>query len=383
MKEQGKLFGIDFVRASAVFLVIIMHYNMVRIAANPADLTLIRPSSIAGVQVGTIGVSLFFIISAVGLTMSFARQNSKQGISISLKRYAKRRFMSIFPAFWICYLMVAIFQYVVYSDSWLHTLTQIPKWKFVYTLFGLDGTLSISGDINFYLIGEWFLGVLILFYLIFPFLYAVIKKCPILMVILLFILFAWRATIYGGNIIPQGGSNDSLIFRVVCIAIYELPSFSFGIYFGLFWNKFSTRLCTTKVKITLESILALISVVLLVIFVMTGILTPHYAKIVILGVLIFFILFYLGQQLQKFTVIRKISLFIGDRSYYVFLVHHIIIAYLTTRNPAFFNYSKIQNYLYFIFTVVVIFIISSIAEVIVKNVMQICKKMISFQHTSP
>ena len=43
----------------------------------------------------------------------------------------------------------------------------IPKWKLVFSVLGLDGYLLPLGA-NFYKIGEWFLGCLLLIYLLFP-----------------------------------------------------------------------------------------------------------------------------------------------------------------------------------------------------------------------
>ncbi|MDR2082930.1 MAG: hypothetical protein LBP35_04900 [Candidatus Ancillula trichonymphae] len=77
-------------------MVIIFHYNVARILVDPHDNRLILFNTIDGVGVGTIGVQLFFIISAAGLAISFARKNATLDTAV-LKEYAKKRFVKIFP----------------------------------------------------------------------------------------------------------------------------------------------------------------------------------------------------------------------------------------------------------------------------------------------
>ena len=58
----------------------------------------------------------------------------------------------------------------------------IPKWKIIYSVLGIDGN-ALWWGINFYQLGEWFLSVIICLYIIFPLLRIVVLKYPVLSVI--------------------------------------------------------------------------------------------------------------------------------------------------------------------------------------------------------
>ena len=43
----------------------------------------------------------------------------------------------------------------------------IPRWRVIFSVLGLDGYLA-PVTVTFYKIGEWFLGVILILYLVFP-----------------------------------------------------------------------------------------------------------------------------------------------------------------------------------------------------------------------
>ena len=82
---------------------------------------------------------------------------------LEIKNYIKKRFLGIYPMFWIAYTLIFIYLfYQTKSNVW-----GLPAYKMIITLFAMDGYLSpyIS---TFYLIGEWFLGCIVLIYTVFP-----------------------------------------------------------------------------------------------------------------------------------------------------------------------------------------------------------------------
>ena len=70
-----------------------------------------------------------------------------------------------------------MFFFVEHTVSYGAWWTGIPSYRFIYTLLGVDGYLS-AYQRNFYLIGEWFLGALVLCYIFFPFLRWLVKHIP-------------------------------------------------------------------------------------------------------------------------------------------------------------------------------------------------------------
>ena len=75
--------------------------------------------------------------------------------------------------FWIAYAFIFIYLfYQTKSNVW-----GLPAYKMIVTLFAMDGYLRpyIS---TFYIIGEWFLGCIVLIYAIFPILRKCVNKYP-------------------------------------------------------------------------------------------------------------------------------------------------------------------------------------------------------------
>ncbi|NMP26831.1 acyltransferase [Rahnella sp. SAP-1] len=150
MRNNNRILSMDFMRIISILMIMCFHLY-VEASKNPGvHITdLFKP-------LGIIGVSFFIIISGGALSTS-----SKNEFSV-LKFY-KKRFLSIYPAFWVTYISVAlcffIFGHVVKVGSNPAILAM--------SFFGMDGYLY-SMYKNYYLIGEWFLGFIVIIYTLFP-----------------------------------------------------------------------------------------------------------------------------------------------------------------------------------------------------------------------
>lgn len=162
-KQKPRLLSLDVIRVLSVGLVVLFHFGMF---VNEYGIYW-RPFPVqaGGVFYGSIGVSLFFVLS--GATLSY----SGAGKPFSLKAYYKKRFLTLFPAFYIAY--GAAFLYLFYMTGTI--VPQAPKWTFLFTLLGMDGHLSRLIP-NYYLVGEWFLGTIILLYLVYPLVAWIVKR---------------------------------------------------------------------------------------------------------------------------------------------------------------------------------------------------------------
>ena len=77
--------------------------------------------------------------------------------------------MRILIPFYILYIVYFLF--LLFQSHSVHNIFPegIPAWRIVFTFLGMDSWVSMHGISTFSLtIGEWFLGCLILLYLIFP-----------------------------------------------------------------------------------------------------------------------------------------------------------------------------------------------------------------------
>ena len=97
------------------------------------------------------GVSLFILVSGAAQCISYERCSD-------LKTYYKKRWWSIFPSFYMAYFVCYL--------------------SFLWTITGLDGYASLFGIQSHYLVGEWFIGMILVLYIVFPVLYALVKRYP-------------------------------------------------------------------------------------------------------------------------------------------------------------------------------------------------------------
>ena len=126
----------------------------------------VLPDHIFDLYIGSFGVTLFFISSGASLMYVY-------GDELNWKKYLKKRFTGIYPMFWIAFLSATFISFIL--DGGVRE--GVPGWKIVYSVFGIDGN-TLWWGMNFYRVGEWFLSVIIILYLIFPLLRISVQKTP-------------------------------------------------------------------------------------------------------------------------------------------------------------------------------------------------------------
>lgn len=195
----------------------------------------------------------------------------KKGLSI--KNYLKRRFISIYPMFWVAYAIV--FLYYFYKYFAINPFSpEVPKWTFALSIIGLDGYLS--GLIpNYYILGEWFLGCIIIFYFLFPALrYLLIKFPKILAISSLVVYF-----IVIQNYIFELPIDYNILTR--------LPEFLFGMYFVQYFK-----------KVNVYAFLVSLALVIFMLFVEIPSINYMYT-ISLFGIPLFIVLAFIGQQIGR------------------------------------------------------------------------------------
>nr|WP_317378856.1 acyltransferase [uncultured Faecalimonas sp.] len=289
--KKQRLFYLDFIRAIAAISIVITHFNA-RYSLHIPEIKgrMVGMEKIGNIGSGEWGVSLFFIISGAALMYVYERRDD-------WKQFYKKRFLSIYPMFWIAYGTVFGF-YVLKNRAMIGA--GIPKWRFIFTLLGVDGLLSVNGYATFYLLGEWFLGTIILLYLIFP----VLKK------LLNTNLWITIGLVVTGYVASLGICNEMPVVPATVLFI-RLPEFVFGMIFvKLRWK--------SQWKTALPALLLIV---------VNGIFKPEIAgsiQTTYIGIASFLVLVFVSG-LVKNKWIQKICEGISKYSYAVFLVHHIII----------------------------------------------------------
>ncbi|MBQ0066716.1 MAG: acyltransferase family protein [Phascolarctobacterium sp.] len=116
-------------------------------------------------------VTIFFLMSGFLLYLNNCYVTDK------LQFYYKR-WKTLFPAFYIGWIVVHLLV-VIKKHSFFYKESVSP-WSMLFSAFGIDGYASVHGIEGYYYIGEWFLGVIIVMYLLYPFLIKLLDKCHLL-----------------------------------------------------------------------------------------------------------------------------------------------------------------------------------------------------------
>ena len=290
MKKE-RIKGINFERMLLALSIIAYHYYI------DSSSTIL---SLNTLYIGRIATTSFFVIS--GAMLFYNHENVHD-----IADYYRKRFKAIFPAFWIAYFLEYM-RVAVNARSILWT--DAPKWRFLFSIFGLDGFFhSTFEEHDFYILGEWFLGAIIIIYIVYPFLARLMNKNVYVVSVCVYVIFALYLTI----------DNAPFPTRIiVCITYF---------YTGMLIMKFKKQLFDSRQAL----IVSAVACVLLVIFKTNG--SSVFYLIFSAGLLI--VLQRIGSVLENLPVIGQAIDFIGGISYEIFLIQHVVIANaLLIKNPA-------------------------------------------------
>ena len=207
--------------------------------------------------------------------------------------------------FFLCYLFFAILNTLSYGSWW----EGIPWYRFIYTLFGLDGYLLLY-EHNFYLIGEWFMGALMVCYLLFPVLLWLLKHIPFTTGTMLLV---------GTYFIPflPVFTRDPFQNLWTCVTIF---------YLGMLIAQSPHLFCSKKAF----SISTILLVLLLFIHI------PYYEYLrlygtILTGFLLMVTLSNLGYFCEQSKPAKHVLSVLGKLSFPIFLVQHILIVRVQTQ----------------------------------------------------
>ena len=168
-------------------------------------------------RIGYQAVGVFFLMSGMGLTFSIKN-------SPGWKDFFIRRFTRIYFPYWIAIVITFMIFYLAkimeinLSTPVIRLDHSLPEWFLIFTLTN-DLLPSLATFFN----GTWwFLNVIILFYLSFPFFYALLKKHPQFIFLLLGLSIYIRRFYYELqlDILPYPAIVFTLRFIEFCLGIY-------------------------------------------------------------------------------------------------------------------------------------------------------------------
>ena len=304
--KRERIFYLDFIRALAVILILLTHYNALFLYMDPQPLDkVVITYKICNLYIGDFGVSLFFIIS--GAALMYVYENS-----CNLAKFYKKRFVAIYPMFWITYIIAFVIQKLVYHADY----SGIPKQNILYTIFGFDSYYAAVKP-TFFIIGEWFLGCIILVYILFPLLRWGANKHPGTFSAAIILVYLLSIVCY------QTGLSKAELVTV------RLPEVFFGILYMKYFKK-------TNWKVTLGA---------LAVLVINTILAPTFnsnIQTTYVGIAAFLVLTFIAK-FGDCKVSRAICSFLSKYSYAIFLIHHYII-YKVAEKVDFYKISTTESY---------------------------------------
>ncbi len=327
--KKERLFYLDFIRAMAVMMVVLTHYNANFIGYNgPPQLNKIVLTEYPfGIYLGDLGVGLFMLIS--GAAMWHVYGNKK----IDYLSFVKKRLFSILPMFYIAYLGAFLFNF--WQNKGFST-NGVPIKYLISTLFGFDSLMATIGIKNFMIVGEWFIGMIIVIYFLFPLLKVLVADREVIIIILsaiLLITFNLPILI------------DNQVWRFLHFTIGFVPIFVLGMMIQKHLSFFKNRL------------LLLPSVAILVLNTM---LKPDMipGKVQMLYIsFAFFIIVMIVSPIFERAGVKNIVDVVSKYSYPIFLTHHFI----TNKVVSHFDIQTISvksSYLLFLIILPIIFFFS-------------------------
>lgn len=299
--DRQRIESFDFMRSMTAFLIIIYHFaNICNQTPAYSNFPFFYTHA-NGVWGENTSVNIFFMLSGASLYY-----NHKDVPPAQLRRFYFNRWNGIFPMFYMLWLWLYYQRSVLLGNLFFNGS---PK-TMLLSLFGMDGYLSYRYPQNYYFIGEWFLGALILLYLLYPLLARCMKRCRIFVTLLLAagtLALHWPSALFR---IPR---EHNLI---VCL---------FAFWLGMLFIEYQTVLSKKWIALLSGSL------ALLLLFVKMPFDSFLCTQAIAVG--LFFMLYHIGGFLMKYARIRSFFSYTASRSYAIFLLQHVTVAQVLNLFP--------------------------------------------------
>lgn len=249
-------------------------------------------------HLGMIACGLFILISGATIALSNREED--------LFSFYKRRLTRVLIPFYIAYIIYFIIKVITYKS--IHLFGGISKWRFIYTIMGIDEYLNACNIPTFTLgVGEWFLGCIIFCYLVYPILRFFHKKNSILTFLVMTIYYLYINSNYNrfNFVIP---SHMNFFCQV------------YNFYLGIV-------LIDERILSKIKKYLCFVTIPIVVFFyAYKGVLEmPDNLKTTIVIVSLFITFYNFENFIASIPWFRKFVTFFNKISLEIFLVHHFVI----------------------------------------------------------
>lgn len=291
LTAEGRLFGLDFARCICILIIIVFHYS----ETTQNEFRILHFT--ANGSFGQLSVAVFFAISGMALHLKYPSFPTWQ----SLRTFWYKRWRAIFPMFYISFLAFFLLKAAASRKLFYeaHPLTLIM------TLLGMDGYFKYAIN-NYSIVGEWFLGAIILLYILYPLICFVMERSRIFIPLF---LAAGYVLVLKTDIFDIYPTHN----LIVCMAPFYAGIVSMKHYDTVYKNR-------------LTGIVSLILfAVLLFVRIPGDFGESSFVLNQVHGFSLLIVLVQTGEYFSKSGISRAIML-ISRLSYPIFLLHHPIIS---------------------------------------------------------
>lgn len=219
--------------------------------------------------------------------------------------------------------------------------------KLLLTVVGLDGFFTYR-MVNYYQIGEWFLGAIIILYVLYPLILKIFQKNLFLFITAICVIL--YCTVYIPNIwVIQQGAN---LFSC-------LISFEIGMVLMKYKDKWYENVPVFIISLFLSATM--------IVFRFEYIPENLYNHLLALS--LFVVMAYIGEYLMRNEIVKKVFVWLSSISFAIFLLQHRVICkmlqfYMPSDNNMLFYY------LWLLLVVLVTIVLSYILTVIINRLLK-------------
>ena len=292
---------------------------------------------------GCPGTSVFFILSGYLLRSKYKEINN-------LKNFYKKRFLSIFPTFYIAFIVC----YLLFSIKSRNFLYGGNPLKLIFTILGIDNYMGFYGIYTYALVGEWFTAIIVIAYLLYPLLNYFFNKNKYITISCIAILYLLNSIIGIDPVIADASLFSGIFLFTV----------------GMFLNDIQIKSELTKIIL-----LVLIVFSLLITTIEIPSIIPKVIINNMLGINLFIILRYLFTFISrkpKFFKINNAAKFFSTISYCIYISHHFILNNLAPLFGPLLN-TRLSHFINYLFQLIITVITSIALNFITQKTLQLFK----------
>lgn len=277
--------SLDYIRIIATALILLFHFFAVfQVNSSWSQV-------FANGTWGYLGTSIFFIMSGYLL-------RSRHGEIPSVGTFYKKRWLSLFPPFYIAFIVA----YLIYAIANKSIFFYGSPFSLIFSLLGIDCYVFTRFGITSYaIVGEWFTGVIIFLYLVFPLMNYLFKRTRIVFSLIILAVYVYMNS-FQTAIFPDTSLTDAL----------------FLFWMGMFVSECSGLLRKKKLYGVLPGVVCLLLLFLKIN--VNYVYCTHLLAICLVTALIILI----PSEAPKNGLSKAVASLSGV-SYCVYLVHHFIL----------------------------------------------------------